>query len=130
MRWSNLFTPCQIRNRPRDLEHAMERPRAQLELLHGRAHQRLPRRIELAEDSHIGRRHVGVAHDSAVVRRKAFALSLPRRLNTRGDDRRWLAQSLARELFVGHARHFNVDVNAKRVEQGAADTLLEVDSVL
>ena len=53
----------------------MERPRGELELLalRRRAHQRLPRRVEFAEDSHVGRRHVGVAHHTAIVRREPLS---------------------------------------------------------
>jgi hypothetical protein len=33
----------------------------------------LPRRVEFAEDSHVGRRHVGVAHHTAIVRREPLS---------------------------------------------------------
>jgi hypothetical protein len=36
MRRSDLLIPRQVRNRPRDFEHAMERPRRKLQLLASR----------------------------------------------------------------------------------------------
>ena len=55
MRRSDLFTPRQVSNRPRDFEHTMKRPRAELELLASRrrAHERLPCHVEL-KDAHVG----------------------------------------------------------------------------
>ena len=54
MRWGDFFAARQIRNRSRDFEDAVERTRAQLQLLHRRAHERLPGRVELTEYAHIG----------------------------------------------------------------------------
>jgi hypothetical protein len=46
-----------------------------------------------------------------VVRHESFTLPFSRCLDPRGHPGRWLAQSLARELFVWHAQHFDVDIN-------------------
>ena len=46
-------------------------------------------------------------------------LTLSCRLHPRADHRRRLAQSLAREFLIRHARHLHVNINP--VEQGAAD---------
>jgi len=44
-------------------------------------------------------------------------LTLSCRLHPRADHRRRLAQSLAREFLIRHARHLHVNINP--VEQGA-----------
>ncbi len=48
MRRLNLFRPRQIRNRARQLQHAMERPRAHAELIHRAAHQGFAGLVQLA----------------------------------------------------------------------------------
>jgi hypothetical protein len=55
MRRDDVVTPGQICNRPRDLQDTVESPRGELKLLHRRAHQRLTRRVELAQDANVGR---------------------------------------------------------------------------
>jgi hypothetical protein len=122
MRWGDFITVRQIGNRPRDLQDAMERPRRELQLLHRRPHERLTGRVEFAEDAHVGWRHVRVAYYSAVVRGESRVLTLSRGLHSRAHHRRRLAHTLAGELFIRHARHLDVDINA--IQQRPADALL------
>jgi len=49
VRRGDVVAPRQVGNRPRDFENAVERSRWKLKLLHRRAHERLPRRVELAD---------------------------------------------------------------------------------
>ncbi len=69
MRWGNFVTAREIGDRARDLQDAMESSRAQLQWLHGRAHERLTGRIQFARfaHAHIGRRHIGVAYDTRIA---------------------------------------------------------------
>jgi hypothetical protein len=119
MRRGDVVIPRQIRNRSRDLQNAVERARRELQLLHRRTHERLSCRIQPANHSHVGGRHVRVAVDVRIVRCEPRALSLSCSLDPRCNDGRGFAQSLARELFVWHTRHFDMNINP--VEQRPAD---------
>jgi hypothetical protein len=54
MQRGDFVTSGQIRNRLRDFEDAMKRPRGELQLLHGRPHQQLAGRIKLARQRAAG----------------------------------------------------------------------------
>ena len=60
MRRLDAFAPCQVRDRPRQLEHAMIRPRAQVHLPHGRAEELAAGLVHRTVVAHLGRAHVGV----------------------------------------------------------------------
>ncbi len=48
MRGLNLLHPRQIRNRPRQLQHTVKRPRAHAELIHRAAHHGFAGLVQLA----------------------------------------------------------------------------------
>jgi len=89
MRWSDLFAPRQIRNRPRDLEHEVERPRGELKLLASRRrlHGRMASRVGLCSRRGSCRPHPLVALAQAALGFRSCA---------RGDSRR--APALLRAL--------------------------------
>ena len=66
--------PRQIRDRPAQLEHPVIRPVRQLQLAHGRFHQRLAGIIQGTELANLGRVHVGIAGN--IRPRQPLALTL------------------------------------------------------
>jgi hypothetical protein len=66
MRRGDVVTAREISDRARNL-YAMECPRGELQLLHCRPHERLPRCIQLTKHAHVGGRHIRVAHDVEIV---------------------------------------------------------------
>jgi len=125
----DLLTPGQIRDGARQLEDAVIGARRQVQLRHGRAHQGLALIVHLTELPHLGHAHVGVADDvrspvDSLIRRhtKSSILYLPRRLDAPSNRLAGLAEAVAAQLVVVHARHFDVDVDA--VEQWSRDALL------
>ena len=61
MRRLNLFCPRQICNRPRQLQHVVECPRTQAQLIHRDVHQRATRLIQLIEFADVCRGHTCTA---------------------------------------------------------------------
>ena len=68
----DALAPRQIRDRPRQLEHPVIRPRAQVHLPHRRAQELPAGLVHRAVVAHLGRTHVGVGGQAgalAVLRR-------------------------------------------------------------
>ncbi len=120
MRGLDLRAPGQVGDGARQLEDAVERPGAHLELLHRRPHQAAPRRVQLAHPPYLTRPHVGVAGQGRPL--EALALRIAGALDALADRLRCLAQSVVRQLVVVDPRHLHVDVDP--VQKRPADALL------
>src|SRR3990172_4884717 len=120
MRRLNLLQPLQISSRPRQLEHAMKRPRAHVELLHRRAHERLARLAHFPVFANLRWAHVGVAGQRRAF--EARLLTFARGQGALADHLARLAGPVGGEFLVLHTRHFHVDV--KPIQQRAANSLL------
>ena len=90
--------PLQIRDRPRELEDPVKRPRTHAQLGHRRAQQRLPRAVQITELPHLGRPHIRVAHERSAG--EARSPKRPGRLHSLPDRRAGLSQAVIRQLVV------------------------------
>jgi len=106
--------------------------RRQVELAHGRLHQRAAGVIQRAELAHFGGRMSALQVSDGG--RPSVPRAKRRRWRWRGgfdaplDGRRRLTQAGVAEFLVCDARHFDVDVDA--VEQRAGDALLVARDVV
>jgi len=107
-----------IRDRPRQLEHAVKRPRAHAKLLASRrrAQQALARFVDLTVFSDVCRPDVGVASECCSA--ETFQLPLPRGTHLCADDFARLAGSIAGQLLVLDTRHFDALRVSKRSSSG------------
>src|SRR2546428_4011634 len=105
-----LLVPRQVRNRPRQ----------QMQLLHRRLEQPLPRRIRLTKVAHLRRPHLRIAHHLRPA--KTLQLSFSRLLHPRPNRRRVLGIAFIGQLLIINVRHFNMDINA--IQQRTADPFL------
>ena len=116
----NLLVPRQVRNRPRQLQHPMVRPRRQMQLLHRRLEQPFPRRIRLTKIPYFRRPHLRIAGHLRST--KTLQLSFSRLLHPPPNRRRILGIALIGQLLIIDTRHLNVDVNA--IQQRTTDPFL------
>jgi len=71
----NHLTLSQVRNRPRQLQHAVKRPCRPVQLLHRRLQQLLSRRVRLATLPHLRRVHLCITGQLRPL--EALELSFP-----------------------------------------------------
>ncbi len=116
----NHITLRQIRNRPRQLQHPVKRPRRQVQLLHRRLRQLLCRRPHTAKLAHLRRPHLRIARQPRPL--KPLELPLPSRLHPLANRLRILHIPLIRQLLIIHARNLHMDIDA--IQQWATNALL------
>ena len=96
----DALTPRQVRDRPRQLQHPMIRPRAQVHLPHRRAQELAAGLVHRAVVAHLGRAHVGVGGQAGALPvlhvGEPGRLPRPRRLDPRPDRGRRLPAALVR----------------------------------
>ncbi len=125
MRRLDLVAVGQVGDCPRELQDAVTGAGAEIQLLHRRFDQLPPSLVQLAELSHFGRPHVGI--HLQIRPRKALPRPLSRLFYLSPNRRRRLAQPIAAQLFVLHARYGDMDIDA--VEQRAGDAVLAENSI-
>ncbi len=114
------ITLGQVRNRPCQLQHAVERPRRQVQLLHRCLQQLLPGGVCLATLPHLRRPHLRVTRQLRPP--EALQLPFPRCLHPATYRLRAFYIALIGQFLIINAGHLHMNIDA--VQQWAADALL------
>ena len=86
--------------------------RQQIELTHRRSHQTLTFVLQFAKLPYLSDAHIGIADDLRAVTGESLLLNISRGLYSGAYRFARLPQPIPAQLFIIHARNFDVNVNS------------------